>query len=237
LRIDAEIEPALRSVRLTQERPVFVTTIPVGLGGQGVTVFDGSVWVAWGDNGVARIDPRTNEVAQITVGRDPIGVAAGPKGCGLRTGGTGPSLASTQRRNEVSSTLPVGRLPLTIASGAGSVWIADEGAAEVVRVDSAAARVVARIWVGTHPSGLAVGRDAVYATSFDQGTVVHIDPASNRIVARHCSEVRRRALPAGAVFSDPAVARRAVPPSNCLATILFDAGSMWTTVPWSKLVA
>ena len=206
LRIDAEIEPALRSVRLTQERPVFVTTIPVGLGGQGVTVFDGSVWVAWGDNGVARIDPRTNEVAQITVGRDPIGVAAGPEGVWVANRRDGTIARIDSATNEVSSTLPVGRLPLTIASGAGSVWIADEGAAEVVRVDPAAARVVARIWVGTHPSGLAVGRDAVYATSFDQGTVVHIDPASNRIVARQLLGGTAAALLPGFVNTAPAVA-------------------------------
>ena len=184
LHIDAEVEPALRSLRLTPERPVFVTTIPVGLGGQGVAVFDGSVWVAWGDNGLARVDPRTNEVVQITVGRDPIGVAAGPEGVWVTNRRDGTVARIDPATNEMSSALPVGRLPLTIASGAGSVWIADEGAAEVVRVDPAAARVVARIWVGTHPSGLAVGGNAVYATSFDQGTVVQIDPATNTIVAR-----------------------------------------------------
>jgi virginiamycin B lyase len=182
--VDAEIEPALHGLRLTQERPVFVTTIPVGLGAQGVAVFEGSVWVAWGDNGVARVDSRTNEVAELTVGRDPIGVTAGPEGIWVTNRRDGTIARIDPATNAVSSILPVGRSPLTIASGAGAVWVADEGAAEVVRVDPAASRVVARVWVGTHPSGLVVAADAVYATSFDQGTVVRIDPATNGIVAR-----------------------------------------------------
>lgn len=201
--IDAEVEPALRSLRLTQERPVFVTAIPVGLGAQGVSVFEGNVWVAWGDNGVARIDPRANEVSQIRVGRDPIGVAAGPEGVWVTNRRDGTIGRIDPATSAMTSTLPVGRLPLTIASGAGSVWVADQGAAQVVRVDPAAGRVVARIWVGPSPSGLAVASDGVFATSFDQGTVARIDPTTNQIVARQSLNGMSAAFFPGFVSSAP----------------------------------
>ena len=204
--IDAEVELALHSLRLTQERPVFVTTIPVGLGAQGVAVFEGNVWVAWGDNGVARIDSRTNEVVELTVGRDPIGIAAGPEGVWVTNRRDGTIARIDPATNTVSSTIPVGRLPFTVTSGAGAVWIADQGSAQVVRLDPAAGRVVARIGVGTNPSGLAVGADAVYATSLDQGTVVRIDPATNAIVARQSLGSAGAALLPGFVSTAPGAA-------------------------------
>jgi len=202
-RIDGEVEPALHSLRLTQERPVFVTTIPVGLGGQGVAVFDGSVWVAWGDHGVARINPSTNEVSQIRVGLDPIGVAAGPEGVWVTNRREGTIGRIDPSTNEMAGRLPVGRLPLMIAAGASAVWITDAGSAEVVRVDPLSGKVVARIWVGTSPSGLAVGSDGVYATSFDQGTVVRIDTTTNRIVAKQSLNGISAALFPGFISSAP----------------------------------
>jgi hypothetical protein len=56
-------------------RFVAPSSIVVGIGPAGIDVAEGAVWVAYGQNGVARIDARTNEVvARVQVGRDPVGL-------------------------------------------------------------------------------------------------------------------------------------------------------------------
>jgi streptogramin lyase len=190
-RIEGEVDPALRSLRTTPERPVFVTTNPVGTGSQGVVVYDGKVWVAWGEKGLARIDPRTNQVMQVEVGRDPMGVAAGPEGLWVAnridativrvdpvTGTPGKPLRVDRPRPPSLARV----VSFLLATAAGSVWVSD--GPEVVRVDPVTGRVLAKIWVGTGPSGIAAAGDAIYATSYDRGIVVRIDPKTNEIVAR-----------------------------------------------------
>lgn len=180
--VDREVEPSLRSLRLTGERPVFVTPIAIGPGGQGVSVFAGSVWVAYGDHGVARVDARTNSVVQIEVGKDPIGIAAGPEGIWVANRKDATVSRIDPETNRVAMTVPAGREPWTIAVGGGAVWVVDNGTTSVLRLDPAG-HGVARIGVDYRSRGIAAAAGGVYVASYGRDSVLRIDPATNAVAA------------------------------------------------------
>ena len=178
--IDNEVEPFLRGVLLTGERPVHVSTIAVGLSAQGVIPHDGAIWVAWGDDGVARIDPGTNQVRQIKVGRDPVGIAAGPEGIWVANRQDGTIARIEPSGSGVAATIAVGGKPLLLIDAFASLWVADQASTDVVRVDPKTGRVT-RIPVREHPAALVEADGAVFAASFDEGTVVRVDPRSHEV--------------------------------------------------------
>ena len=182
--LEAEVAPFLKSLRFSDDRPLFVTTIPVGRGPQGVAAAYGGIWVAYGDDGVVRIDPATNQVAaKIKVGRDPVGIAAGSGSIWVANRADGTVWRIDPATDQVVTAVNVGGSPKTVAAGDASIWVANESSGEVVRIDPATNRAVARIPVGPEPSSVAVGPAAVWVTLYHEAKLVRIDPATNRVVA------------------------------------------------------
>jgi len=180
--LDAELAPFLDGLVFTDERPVFVATILIGHGPQGLAFADGSVWVAYGDQQVARIDPRTNLVAAtVQVGRHPVGLATGQEGLWVVNRDDGTVGRIDPGTNRMSAVVQVGGKPLTAACGAGSVWVTDPAGGFVTRIDPAAARVLARIPAGKEPSIVAVGAGAVWVTDFRGDKLLRLDPATNAV--------------------------------------------------------
>jgi DNA-binding beta-propeller fold protein YncE len=182
LDVAGEVAPFLDGFAFTDEPPVHVTTIPLGGSPQALTFADGSVWVAYGDHDVARIDPATSQiVARIAVGRDPVGIASGNEGIWAVARGDAAVVRIDPKTNRVAQSIPIGGKPLQAAAAAGSVWVTNEGSGEVVRADAATGRVVARIPIGKEASGIAAGSGAVWATAFRDGKLVRIDPRTNQV--------------------------------------------------------
>jgi YVTN family beta-propeller protein len=182
--IEAEVAPFLKSLSFTDDRPLLVTTIAVGNGPQGVVAGAGGIWVAYGDSGVARIDPNTNRVAaKIQVGRDPVGItfASGSVWVANRADGTVARIDPAT--NQVVATVSVGGNPFLIAAGADSVWVTNSASGEVARIDPATNRIVARIPVGPEPSNIAVDSTAAWVTLWGEAKLVRIDLSSNAVVA------------------------------------------------------
>ena len=137
-------------------------------------------------------------VAQIRVGKDPWGVAAGYGGVWVSEGRSVSRL--DPQTNEVAATIP---LPGSIAGqptvpgdshtlnwaavGAGSVWVAVAGKdLSVVRIDPKTNKVLATIPVGAapeRPTPIVVGEGGVWVTNFAESTVSRIDPRTDRVVA------------------------------------------------------
>jgi YVTN family beta-propeller protein len=182
--LDAELAPYLDSLAFTGERPLFVTNIPVGLGPQQLVAAAGSIWVAYGDHGVARIDPLTNQVtAQITVGKDPIGIAFAGGSIWSANRQDGTLSRIDPATNQVIATIRLGGKPFTLATGAGALWMSDEEPGSLVRLDPSSGRVLARIPVGDSPANVVVSDDAAWVPLYTGTSLVRVDLRTNAIVA------------------------------------------------------
>ena len=182
--LEAEVAPFLKSLTFTDDRPLFVTTIAVGNGPQGVVVAHGGVWVAYGDDGVVRIDPATNQIAaKIQVGRDPVGITSGFGNIWVANRADGTVSRIDPATNRVATTVKVGGNPLNIAAGVGSIWVTDMATGQVVRLDPATNRPIARIPVGPEPNCIVVDSSAVWVTLYHEARLVRIDPSANAVVA------------------------------------------------------
>jgi|SRR5471030_139203 virginiamycin B lyase len=180
LDLSAQVEPFLQSLAFTEERPLAVTTIEVGSGPQQLVAAAGSIWVAYGDHGVARIDPKTNTVsAQIVVGRDPIGIAFAGGSIWSADRQDGTLSRIDPATNKVVATVKVGGKPLMLATCAGSLWVADQASGDVVRMDPASERVVARIPVEGEQSNLFATEREIWVSFYHKDKLVRIDPRTN----------------------------------------------------------
>jgi YVTN family beta-propeller protein len=179
--------------------PSVVATIPVGDRPLGITVGEGSVWVADQDDGtVTRIDPETARAAG-----DPIEVGAGPSG--VRTGG-GLVWVTNQKDDTVTRIDPrsgsvvgrpidVGARPSGIKIGDGYVWVANVASDNVTRLDpSSAEKVDGTIPVGHSPAGVAIAAGSVWIANSQDGTVTRIASGSGSVVG---TPIRVGARPRG----------------------------------------
>jgi YVTN family beta-propeller protein len=157
-RIDA------RTLRVTETIPHVVT----GQGDGGITVGEGSVWVAgpFQEDPVTRIDPRTNTiVAEIPVAKfRASGIVVAGGSVWVSDVGENNLWRIDPARNIAVATVPVGVAPLGVAFGHGSIWVANSGDGTVSRIDPVSGRVTATIVVGGSPNGLAVTDDGVLVT-------------------------------------------------------------------------
>ena len=168
---------SLRSLRLASDIP--------GLGGSGpVAIGYGSVWAGSSYGAIARVDPDTRKLENISVGNGPSAIATGA-GAVWVTDDTDNTVARIDpaSANAVTGTTPVGRGPTAVATGGGAVWVANTQDDTVYRVDPGSAAVTHTTRVGRRPTGVAVGEGAVWVANSLSGTVSRIDPRSGRVEA------------------------------------------------------
>jgi YVTN family beta-propeller protein len=175
------LDPGFRSVEQ------FVRLVPElqYTGPNPVAVGYGSVWVGSSYGAIARVDPETREVENVSVGNSPSAIATGAGGVWV-TDDVDNTVARIDpaSANAVTATTPVGRGPSALDVGAGAVWVANTQDDTVARIDPRTATVIDRTRVGRRPTGVAVGEGAVWVANSLSGTVSRIDPRSGRVEAR-----------------------------------------------------
>ena len=200
LRIDTADNVVRANLAIREE----IGPLPAGFdsGPSAVTVSDGAVWLAHGEE-VSRIDPETNDVvATVPAGGNWSGnIAAGEGAVWVVETGVlkvrkpeGGAVNGISRidpaSDSVTATIPVPGVgigsggapgPDIVAAGAGAVWSATWADDIVWRIDPANNRTVRTIPAGTSPGNVAVGEGAVWVENRNSGTVARIDPFSNAL--------------------------------------------------------
>ena len=154
--------------------------------GGGVDVGAGSIWVAFGDDALARVSPlHGRETGSALAGTGPAAVVV--DGGAVWVSNTGDA---TVQRFDTSSfesgpvqTITVGRSPAGLAVGHGSVWVASTGDDAVTRID-AGTRSSFTIPVGDSPAAVADGLGSIWVSNTAAGSVSQIDPATNEVVRK-----------------------------------------------------
>jgi virginiamycin B lyase len=175
-------------------RLVVSARIPIARGLTDVVTGFDAVWVTGGE-GVARVDPATDEVAaeirvpgtgdygRIAVGEGSVWVSAPD----LRPDGSRGNLVRIDpATNEVAATIHIGGPIQGLAVGNGSVWVTvpDGAASTVYRVDPSTERVVDTIRVGEAAGSVVFAEGSVWVNhEWAGGSVDRIDPATNEVVA------------------------------------------------------
>jgi YVTN family beta-propeller protein len=149
------------------------------------------VWVAGrtrsGGGLLARIDARTNQVAQKT-----FSVPHAPSGLAVTTDGETVWLVTTKdrtlrsfatRTREPGEPVKLRLAPDQVALGDGAVWVTSSSNNTVLRIDPATS-TAKEIRVGNGPSGIAFGADRVWVANSQDGTVSAIDPQTNQVATR-----------------------------------------------------
>ena len=151
-----------------------------------VALGDGSVWAAFGDSTLARVDPDTQaETGRVLTRSIPTGVvfALGSVWLANASDETVSRFRPATFTHGPAARIPIGRRPVAIAYGEGALWTANADRT-VTRIDPAT-RATATIRAGVIPTGIAAGDGGVWVAGAN-GTVVRIDPAG-RSVARRIS--------------------------------------------------
>ena len=167
----------------------------------GVDAVEGSVWAAFGDATLARVNPATLD------GHGASSTATGPTAVVFAYG----SIWVATATNEIQQFSPdswdlgplreltVCRSPIGIAAGNGAIWVAcrDDDLVERIAVDltSESSRSIA---VGDKPAAIAFGDGAVWVSNSGDGTVSRIDPETYEVV----KTIEVGDAPAGIAFSD-----------------------------------
>jgi virginiamycin B lyase len=149
-------------------------------------VVDEAVWISnKPKDTVARLDPKTNEVAAtIPVGKRPCsGLAAGFGSLWVPNCGDETISRVDLKSGAVSATIRtrIGNTEGSIVTGASSVWMIIDAKGTLARFDPATNAVVAEISVAPGSYGLAFGEDAVWVTSTERNLVSRIDPHTNLV--------------------------------------------------------
>jgi YVTN family beta-propeller protein len=149
-----------------------------------IAVGDGSVWVAFGDSSVSRIDPASRRVVATTYAGD--GPSAAAYGLGsLWIANTTDS--SVTRINPATNLrylgrdVTVGLAPSGITVGFDAVWVTDTGDNRVSRIEADSSSVIS-VPVGRAPVGIAHGLGSVWVANSGDGTVSRIDPATRKVL-------------------------------------------------------
>jgi YVTN family beta-propeller protein len=181
---------------------------PGGSGALGsITIGADSVWAAFGDSSVVRIDPaRPRVVATLIGGNSPSAIAYGERSVWV----------TNARDNDVTRINPVtdgtygqepsaGLRPVAITVGGGTVWVSSTGDDSVWPIDPSTNSPKPSIPVGQEPWGIFYGAGAVWVANSADGTVSRIDPVTGRVV-------------------------KTIHVGNSPRAIVFFAGKVWVTV-------
>jgi hypothetical protein len=152
----------------------------------GMVMAAGSLWVSLGVDGIARIDPATNEiVARIQPGG--VSLAAGFGSIWAVDIFADLLLRIDPGTNRISDRIPVGGLPTGIAIGHGFVWVANQLDSTVSRVSPETGRTVATIQLdrgGIWPDAIVATSEAVWAVAGDGNVVDRIRPETSTVDLR-----------------------------------------------------
>ena len=152
----------------------------------GVAVGHASVWAAFGDSTLARVDTSPIREAGLAVAGE------GPSDVLVAFGSVWVSNSadsSVQRFDPLTfeagsvRELTVGRRPTAMAASEDSIWVACTEDDHVARLESSSGDESARtIPVGDGPRAIAIGDDSVWVANAADGTVSRIDPGTNEVV-------------------------------------------------------
>jgi peptide/nickel transport system substrate-binding protein len=152
-----------------------ISAIPVSAQPSSVAVGrDGSIWVVSAAAGtLSRIDPKTHDITQITVGSDPVAVAVTPDGSSVWVANSGDgtvSRVSPENNQVVGSPVRVGAGPSALVATNNAVWVANTLNASVSRI-SLPSENAKTIPVGSEPAGIAAGDGSIWVANEGDGTV------------------------------------------------------------------
>ena len=163
-----------------------VATIEVRGAPSGMVMAAGSLWVSLGVDGIARIDPATNEiVARIQPGG--VSLAAGYGSVWAVDIFADILLRIDPQTNRITDRIPVGGLPTGIAIGHGSVWVANQLDSTVSRVSPETGRTVATIQLdrgGIWPDAIVATPGGIWAVAGDGNVVDRIRPETSTVDLR-----------------------------------------------------
>lgn len=192
LAADSE-EPAL--LRLDPETNEIVATIPIpGRSCQGFTVTDDAVW-ACVDDGAARVDPETNEIAgevafETGMVWSRLAFGGGSVWAIGADGGAPNVLVRIDPEAMTATRIPLGHGAATLAYGFDAVWITAPQDGLILRVDPATSEVAEHASGLARPQTIVVGQDSLWVTLFgaeevapDEPTVVRVDPTDGSVLA------------------------------------------------------
>lgn len=146
----------------------------------------GAVWVSLGVDGIARIDPATNEVVAL-IRPGGIALASGFGAIWAIDVFEDVLLRIDPKTNRVTRKIAVGGLPTAVATGHGSIWVANQLDSTVSRIAPATGRTIATIKLeagGIWPGGLAITENAVWVVTGDGNAVSRIRPATATVDLR-----------------------------------------------------
>lgn len=163
-----------------------VATVDLRGAPSGIVMAAGSLWVSLGVDGIARIDPATNQIVART---RPGGVslAAGFGSIWAVDIFADVLLRIDPATNRITDRIPVGGMPTGIAIGHGSVWVANQLDSTVSRVSPETGRTVATIQLdrgGIWPDAIVTTPGAVWAVAGDGNVVDRIRPETSTVDLR-----------------------------------------------------
>jgi YVTN family beta-propeller protein len=177
-RIDPAFDRVTDGLRLGERAVTFTDA--------GVAVGPGSVWAAFGDSTLARVDTSPIREAGLAVaGEGPADVVVAFGSVWVSNSAD----SSVQRFSTVTfeagsvRELTVGRRPTGMAAGVDSIWVACTEDDYVARLESSSGSESARtVPVGDGPRAIAIGGGSVWVANAADGTVSRIDPETNEVV-------------------------------------------------------
>jgi YVTN family beta-propeller protein len=144
-----------------------------------------SVWVAFGDASVSRIDPKSRVVIATTfAGNTPSAIAYGNGSVWIAN----ETDSRVTRINPITNGpsygpgISVGLRPSDVTVGEGAVWVTDTGDDRVSRIDPGSNSSTS-FSVGNAPEGIDYGAGSVWVANSGDGTVSRIDPTTSKVVA------------------------------------------------------
>jgi DNA-binding beta-propeller fold protein YncE/predicted Ser/Thr protein kinase len=159
-------------------------TFPVGDSPTGVTLVDGSAWVAnTGDETVTRIDARTGsrQSPPIPVGEDPRAIAASAGAVWVGNFGDGTVSRIDTRTNRAAPPIAVGAAPTDIAVGPGRIWVATEGD-RILALDSGTGRPLGPAVRVKSNGSLAIGGGRLWISDRNDGTIRSVDTSTGDVI-------------------------------------------------------